>query len=97
MSDKIQSRCGMLCEGCEFVQSMGCKGCVNIDKPFHGDCAVKTCCEGRLHTHCGECEEFPCELLKGFAFDTQYGYGDDRILRVCAKWAGIEYRETEKL
>lgn len=88
----IRSRCGMLCEGCEFVQSQGCRGCVNEKTLFHGECAVKNCCEGKGLAHCGECVEFPCEALKGLAFDTQYGDGDDRRLRVCAEWAGIEYR-----
>lgn len=42
----IESRCGLLCSDCSFRETMGCKGCVNIDKPFWGDsCPVKSCCE----------------------------------------------------
>ena len=43
-----ESRCGLLCSQCSFRESMGCKGCVQIDKPFWGEsCPVKGCCEGR--------------------------------------------------
>lgn len=61
----IESRCGILCSSCGYKEEMGCKGCVHIDKPFWGDgCPVKTCCETREHEHCGQCGDFPCELLK---------------------------------
>ena len=32
-----ESRCGLLCSQCSFRESMGCKGCVQIDKPFWGE------------------------------------------------------------
>lgn len=42
----IESRCGLRCSDCNFRESMGCKGCVNMDKPFWADsCPVKSCCE----------------------------------------------------
>ena len=28
-----ESRCGLLCSQCSFRESMGCKGCVQIDNP----------------------------------------------------------------
>ena len=33
----IESRCGLRCSDCNFRESMGCKGCVNMDKPFWAD------------------------------------------------------------
>jgi hypothetical protein len=30
----IESRCGINCSKCEYRESTGCMGCVNIDKPF---------------------------------------------------------------
>ena len=30
----IESRCGILCSECEYKESMGCCGCLNINKPF---------------------------------------------------------------
>lgn len=85
----IQSRCGIQCGECGFRESAGCKGCVNIDKPFWGEkCEVKSCCEGKKLAHCGECKDFPCELLNSFAFDEQQGDGGKRI-DTCRIWAGI--------
>ncbi len=64
----------------------GGKGCVHIDKPFWGDgCPVKTCCETREHEHCGQCGDFPCELLKQFAYDEAQGDGGRRIEQ-CRCW-----------
>lgn len=82
----IESRCGILCSECEYVEKMNCKGCVNIAKPFWGErCPVKACCEEKGHTHCGECAEFPCELAVKFAYDEKQGDNGKR-LEQCKCW-----------
>lgn len=86
----IESRCGILCSECEYKQQVGCQGCVNIVKPFWGQsCAVKTCCEDKAINHCGVCEDFPCTLLKQFAYDEKQGDNGKRIEQ-CKKWCTIE-------
>lgn len=87
MSGLIESRCGILCGECEFKETMGCKGCVNIDDPFWGECPVKASCEGKSLEHCGQCVEFPCGLLNSFAYDEKQGDGGNRI-KQCEKWKG---------
>ena len=83
----IESRCGILCGACAFRQSMGCGGCTEIEKPFWGEsCPVKSCCEGKSLEHCGQCREFPCGLLKQFAYDKKQGDNGRRIEQ-CAQWA----------
>lgn len=85
----IQSRCGILCNECRFTE---CKGCVNIDNPFWGNCPVKSCCEQKKHSHCGECAEFPCDLLNSFAYDEKEGDEGKRIEQ-CKKWkANIKFQ-----
>ena len=82
----VESRCGILCNGCSWQEKVGCKGCLNIEKPFWSDsCAVKACCEGKSLEHCGQCAEFPCELAKSFAYDEKEGDGGIR-LEQCKKW-----------
>jgi len=67
---------------------MGCKGCVNIEKPFWGEsCPVKSSCEAKGHEHCGQCEHFPCDTLKQFAYDEKQGDSGKRIEQ-CKRWAG---------
>jgi len=86
----IESRCGILCSRCEYRERVGCAGCTEIDKPFWGgSCPVKDCCEGKRHAHCGQCPEFACGLLTGFAYDTENG---DNGLRLehCRKWKAGE-------
>ena len=83
----IESRCGILCSECNYRAEMNCKGCVNIAKPFWGDsCPVKSCCEEKKLSHCGECKTFPCDLLKQFAYDEEQGDDGLRIDQ-CRIWA----------
>ena len=92
--NKIESRCGLECSKCEFKESVGCQGCVNIKKPFWGDaCPVKSCCEEKNLSCCGECKEFPCELLKSFAYDKEQGDNGARIVR-CSEWCKEKEKES---
>lgn len=82
----IESRCGILCSECGYREKTGCKGCVNIDKPFWGkECKVKKCCEEKSNGHCGECGIFACKKLKDFAFDAEQGDNGKRIEQ-CKIW-----------
>lgn len=72
--------CGLHCEGCEFVGSHGCGGCIATDgHPFHGSCAVAECARAKHVRFCGECGEFPCDTLKGYAFDPVHGDNGARL------------------
>ena len=82
----IESRCGLLCSDCSFREAMGCKGCVNMDKPFWADsCPVKSCCEKKGLQHCGECDDFVCPLLHTFAYNMEQSDNGARIEQ-CKKW-----------
>lgn len=82
----IESRCGIRCTECEYKEQMGCKGCVAIEKPFWAEaCPVKSCCEERALEHCGMCAEFPCEVLKQFAYDAEQGDNGERLVQ-CRCW-----------
>ena len=83
----IESRCGLLCSACDYREQMNCKNCISITKPFWGDaCPVKSCCEERRHEHCGLCSDFPCDLLKQFAYDKEQG-DDGKRIEQCKVWA----------
>ena len=82
----IESRCGILCDECEYREKAGCNGCMNIEKPFWGEkCPVKSCCEENGIIHCGMCSEFPCELLNQYAYDENQGDAGKRIVQ-CRCW-----------
>lgn len=82
----VESRCGIKCSECECKVTMNCKGCVNIDKPFWGECDLKTCSESKSHCHCGDCSEFPCETLHAYSYDEEQGDNGKRIEQ-CRNWA----------
>lgn len=90
MSVKIESYCGILCTACEYRDSCNCGTCVATKgKPFHQKedetCPVAACAIGRNLRFCGECWEFPCELLKQFSFDKEQG-DDGKRIEQCKKW-----------
>jgi hypothetical protein len=86
----VESRCGIFCSQCEYLEQCG-GGCTKISKPFWGDsCSVKDCCEGRGHDHCGQCSEFPCELLNEFAYDKEQG-DDGKRIRTCRRWFAEDF------
>ena len=81
----VESRCGIVCSECTFKEKKGCKGCVNIDDPFWGNCIIKTCCESKSLNNCGECSEIPCDNLKRFSYDEEQGDKGKRIEQ-CKRW-----------
>ena len=85
--EEITAYCGLECEGCEFVESHGCNGCIATrGRPFHisegqGPCAVAKCAMEHEVIFCGECGEFPCQLLESFSYDQEHGDDGARIQR----------------
>lgn len=91
------TRCGLQCAGCEYVEKCGCKGCIETDgHPFHGTCPVAQCCQNRGFVHCGQCPELPCSLLTQYSFDPVHGDtpGGARIETV-RKWYSDEQKQTQ--
>jgi len=87
---KVQSYCGLLCDGCTYKESHGCIGCIALQgKPFWGECDVAKCCIDKDYARCGECPDVPCENLRNMS------YGDDEHndkpegarIEVCKAWA----------
>lgn len=81
-----ESRCGVCCDSCERKEAVHCSGCLNMEKPFWGGlCGVKACCEEKKLNHCGECTEFPCEMLSLMGVDQ--GFDPTIKIEQCRKWA----------
>lgn len=58
-----------------------------INRSGGDSCPVKVCCEKKEKEHCGQCGDFPCDLLKQFAYDEQQG-DDGKRIEQCRCWAG---------
>ena len=85
----IVTRCGLRCETCGYKAPCSCDGCISTNgHPFHGECPVALCCQDWGIVHCGECKDFPCDLLKQYSCDPEHG--DDppgARIEQCRKWA----------
>ena len=82
----FESRCGICCGGCERKEEVHCKGCTEMKLPFWGgECGVKSCCEKKGLNHCGECSDFPCEMLAQMGVDL--GFDPAPRLLKCREWA----------
>ena len=89
----VQSRCGLLCDGCTYKNSHGCKGCIALSgKPFWGECPVAKCCQDKGYTHCGECVYIPCEELRGFSCgeDEHSDKPAGARIAICKEWAAAK-------
>lgn len=71
----VQSRCGLLCNECEWKETCGCGGCIETNgHPFHGECSIAICCQSKGYIHCGQCPDMPCEqLYKYSCLDKEHG------------------------
>ena len=85
----IDTRCGLRCEGCEYIESCNCGGCIATNGvPFHGACPVAECCQSKGFVHCGECPEIPCGLLSQYSCDPEHGDTPPGTrIEQCRKWA----------
>lgn len=63
----IASPCGLICDECPWFQGkmeQNCPGCLTQKgKPFWGECEVFQCSVMQKVSHCGECQDFPCETI----------------------------------
>ncbi len=84
----IDTRCGLRCEGCEYIESCNCGGCIATNgNPFHGACPVAECCQKKGYVHCGECPQIPCELLSQYSNDPEHGDNPPGArIEQCKRW-----------
>lgn len=84
----VDTRCGLRCEGCEFKEKNNCSGCIITNgHPFHGECPVALCCQSKNCMHCGQCSEFPCELLSQYSSDPVHGDNPPGArIEQCKRW-----------
>lgn len=59
-------------------------------KLFWGQCELATCCIGKSLEHCGQCQDFPCDTLKEYSYDSEHGDNGERI-RVLQEWSEKGY------
>lgn len=90
INNKIDSRCGLHCTGCEWKESCGCGGCIETNgHPFHGECSIANCCQEKGYVHCGECNIIPCNKLYAYSYlDPEHGDTPQGArVSVCRRWA----------
>lgn len=74
MGAYVSTYCGLVCETCEYRESMNCGGCIATKgNPFHVKCPVSECCISKGKMHCGKCADFPCALLNQYSCDPVHG------------------------
>ena len=61
MNESLIGKCGFYCGSCVTLIKGNCKGCMLEHNP--GDCYTRDCVIKKKLHYCGECEEFPCEVI----------------------------------
>lgn len=74
--------CGVDCASCQDFRERKCPGCRKSEWPEGDPCPPVACCEKRGIAVCGQCEDFPCPMMREF-----YGESDSHRAafdRMCA-------------
>ncbi len=73
----LTTYCGLDCTNCEWKEPCRCNGCTATGgMPFHAKdtpCPVAACVMQKGISFCGECAEFPCQLLTDYSNDPEHG------------------------
>lgn len=90
MNEEMMAYCGTYCETCDWKEKMNCKGCKKHEgKVFWGNCAIAECARSKDLSHCGECEDMPCEKLKDAYNNKDHGDNGERLANLI-KWSNNE-------
>jgi hypothetical protein len=54
-------KCGFYCPSCPSFAAGSCSGCMNGNKD--GDCYTRDCVLGKGISFCGQCDDFPCDVI----------------------------------
>ena len=65
-ADPLIAYCGVNCAVCPDFLEQKCPGCRKTKWPEGDCCKPISCCKEKGIDYCGECEDFPCEMMKGF-------------------------------
>ena len=66
MDEKLISYCGVDCSECMDLINFKCPGCRFSPWTEEDICPPVKCCRDRNLDYCGQCEEFPCEMMEEF-------------------------------
>ncbi len=61
INEDLIAKCGFYCGSCPAYISKKCKGCVEQRKK--GDCYTRDCVLQQGINYCGECKNFPCQII----------------------------------
>lgn len=74
MKEVIDTYCGLSCQNCGYKEKNNCGGCIATKgNTFHGKCEIAECAKKKEINFCGECADFPCEIITKFSNDEVYG------------------------
>lgn len=74
MKEVIDTYCGLSCATCDYKEASGCKGCIATEgHPFYGECKIAECNKKKQIRFCGECGDFPCDILVQYSNDEEHG------------------------
>ena len=88
--ENMIAMCGAYCGDCGWREKTNCKGCqASQGKMFWGECQVAKCAIGKGYTHCGLCNDVPCDTLKEYFNNPEHGDNGERLDNL-KNWAKSE-------
>jgi hypothetical protein len=66
MLNELIAFCGVDCGACPDYSEQKCPGCRRTEWPADDPCPPVACCGKRGIAVCGQCEDFPCQMMREF-------------------------------
>ena len=66
MTSELIAYCGVNCAACPDLAEKKCPGCRKSEWPEGDPCPPVACCTRRGIQVCGQCEAFPCQMMREF-------------------------------
>ena len=66
MESSLIAYCGVDCAACADYTEKKCPGCRKSEWPDGDPCPPVACCQKRGIEVCGQCADFPCEMMREF-------------------------------
>ena len=66
MTNEMIAFCGVDCAACSDLAEGKCPGCRKTVWPEDDPCPPVGCCGKRGIEVCGQCEDFPCQMMREF-------------------------------
>ena len=97
MSNKHIAYCGVDCSVCPDYLSGKCPDCRRTEWPQDDRCAPVACCKAKGIAFCGQCEDFPCYMMREFYEESESHERAFELMKCVKELRLVDLRQAPEL